>query len=211
MPTIVSAAFNTYIRPTARMGKHSLPRLPSARFVVMGLNHDHVLRQASILLAAGAEFHSFYAPEQDLAVEFAARCVQTRRACSIQQMLEDETVQPIVCAQFRMSEAVPFVMAKNVMLEKSALVTLQELDKARAVQMETSRICSVFFARRFENGATVNVFELARSGSVTTGLGPPRGNRTTRPPWFFQPACQASWCLAQVGIWKNRKVVDIAG
>ncbi|TIU42763.1 Gfo/Idh/MocA family oxidoreductase [Mesorhizobium sp.] len=176
-----------------------MPRLPTVRFSVIGLNHDHVLRQTGILLAAGAELHSFYAPEEDLAAEFAARHAQVRRACSIQQILEDETVQLIVCAAIPDERARIGISAmrhgKDVMLDKPAFVTLQELVEARAVQKETSRICSVFFAERFENGATVRALALACSGAVgqvvhTTGLGPHRVNLAARPSWFFDPARQ---------------------
>lgn len=176
-----------------------MPQFPPVRFAVIGLNHDHVFRQTGILLAAGAELHSFYAPEQDLAAEFATKHAQARRARSIKEILEDETVQLVVSAAIPDERARIGIAAmrhgKDVMLDKPAFVTLQELDEARTVQMETSRICSVFFAERFENGATVKALELAFSGAIgqvvhTTGLGPHRVNLTTRPSWFFQPARQ---------------------
>lgn len=176
-----------------------MPQFPPVRFSIIGLNHDHVFRQTGILLAAGAELHSFHAPEDNLAAEFAAKYAQARRARSIDEILEDETVQLVVSAAIPDERAQIGIAAmrngKDVMLDKPAFISLRELNEARAVQKETKRICSVFFAERFENGATVRALELARSGAIgqvvhTTGLGPHRINLTTRPPWFFEPARQ---------------------
>lgn len=173
--------------------------IPTIQFSVIGLNHQHVLNQTSLLLAEGAQLHSFYSPEEDLSADFARRYAQARQASSIQQILEDKTVNLVVSAAIPDNRARIAMDAmrsgKDVMLDKPAFVTLQELDEARAVQKETRRICSVFFAERFENGATVKALELARSGAIgqvvhTTGLGPHRLDLAMRPAWFFEPARQ---------------------
>lgn len=164
-------------------------------FAVIGINHDHIFRQVNILLTAGAQFASFYAEEADLAAEFAARFPQAHRARSVRQIMDDKSIDLIVSAAIPSERARIGIEAmrcgKDVMLDKPAFVTLGQLAEARAVQRQTGRICSVFFAERFENGATVKALELARSGAIgkivgTTGLGPHRANAQGRPGWFFQ-------------------------
>lgn len=168
---------------------------PRVRFSVIGVNHDHIFRQVNILLTAGAQLVSFYAKEPDLAADFAARYPQARQARSSVQILDDETINLIVSAAIPDERARIGIEAmrrgKDVMLDKPAFVTLEELAEARAVQRKTGRICSVFFAERFENGATVKALDLARSGAIgqvvnTVGLGPHRANLPQRPAWFFQ-------------------------
>ena len=41
------------------------------RFAVIGINHNHILGQVNALLGAGATFAGFFAPEDDLAADFA--------------------------------------------------------------------------------------------------------------------------------------------
>jgi len=46
------------------------------RFAVIGINHNHIFGQVNALLGAGATFAGFFAPEDDLAADFAARYPQ---------------------------------------------------------------------------------------------------------------------------------------
>jgi len=55
-----------------------MPPAP-VRFGVIGLNHDHIYAQTSLLRRAGAELVSFHAPEEDLAARFAERHPGARR------------------------------------------------------------------------------------------------------------------------------------
>jgi hypothetical protein len=41
------------------------------RFAVIGINHNHIFGQVNALLGAGATFVGFFAPEDDLAADFA--------------------------------------------------------------------------------------------------------------------------------------------
>src|SRR5205085_10150197 len=68
------------------------------RFGVVGVNHNHIYGQVGALLGAGAELVSFFAPEADLAAEFAARYPQARRVGSAAEVLEDETIQLVASA-----------------------------------------------------------------------------------------------------------------
>jgi predicted dehydrogenase len=179
---------------------------PPVRFAVVGLNHTHVYGQTDLLLRAGAELVSFFAPEADLAAEYGRRYPQARRSGSRREILEEDRVQLVVSAAIP-SERGPLgveVMrhGKDYMSDKPAFTTLDQLADARRAQAETRRIFSVCFSERFENAATVRAGELVRAGAIgevvqTVGLGPHRLNAPSRPAWFFRRA-QSGGILADI-------------
>jgi predicted dehydrogenase len=168
---------------------------PNIRFAAIGLNHPHIYGQVNLLLRAGAEFVSFYAPEPDLATKFGPEYPQARLVRSAQEILDDETVQLVVSAGIP-NERAPLGIAvmqhgKDYMSDKPAFTTLEQLAEARRVQAETQRIYSVCYSERFENKATVRAGELVQAGAIgrviqTIGLGPHRLRADQRPDWFFR-------------------------
>jgi predicted dehydrogenase len=168
---------------------------PNIRFAVIGINHSHIYGQVNLMLRAGAEFVSFYAPEPDLGAQFAPEYPQARPASSAAEILEDETIQLIVTAGIP-SERAPLGLRamrhdKDVMSDKPGFTTLEQLAEVRRVQQETGRIYSICFSERLENPATVKAGELVQAGAIgrvvqTVGLGPHRIRPTTRPDWFFR-------------------------
>src|SRR3712207_1039955 len=68
------------------------------RFAAIGINHNHIFGQVDALLGAGAEFVSFFAPEDDLAVPFAERYPQARRVHDKRQILEDGSIAIVLSA-----------------------------------------------------------------------------------------------------------------
>jgi predicted dehydrogenase len=174
-----------------------MPAYPTLRFSVIGLNHNHIYGQVSLLLRAGAEFVSYYAPEPELAAPFAAAFPQARQAGSAAEILEDSGIHMIVTAGIP-AERAPLGIAamqhgKDFMTDKPGFTTLEQLAEARRVQAETGRIYSICFSERLENPATVKAGELAQAGAIgrvvqTVGLGPHRINPASRPAWFFQKA-----------------------
>jgi len=170
---------------------------PPVRFAAIGLNHNHINAQVSLLLRAGAELAGYYAPEPALRADFERAFPQARLAPSAEALLEDETIQLIVTAAIPAERAALGLRAmqhgKDVMSDKPAFTTLEQLAEARRVRAATGRIYSVCFSERFESPATVRAAELARGGALgqvvqTVGLGPHRANLATRPEWFFRRA-----------------------
>ncbi len=168
---------------------------PTIRFAVIGLNHNHIFHQVNLLLRAGAEFVSFYAPEPELTAPFGALYPQARLARSAQEILDDETIQMVVSAGIPADRA-PLGIAvmqhgKDYMSDKPGFTTLEQLAKARCVQAETGRIYSVCYSEHLEVPATVKAGEMVQAGAIgrvvqTIGLGPHRTNLPTRPDWFFK-------------------------
>jgi predicted dehydrogenase len=170
---------------------------PPLRFSVIGLNHNHIYGQTNLLLRAGAELVTFYAPEPQLVSEFAKAFPQAQLARSAQEILDDETIQLVVSAGIPCDRAPLGIQVmqhgKDYMSDKPGFTSLEQLAEARRVQAETKRIYSICFSERFEVGAAVKAGELIQAGAIgkvvqTIGLGPHRIHPPERPAWFYQRA-----------------------
>ena len=170
---------------------------PNVRFAAIGINHNHIFGQARLLLRAGAQFVSFYAPEPELVDEFAQSFPQARLALSAQEILEDESIHLVITSVIACERAPLGIQVmkhgKDFMSDKPGFTTLEQLAEARRVQAETKRIYSICFSERLEVRAAVQAGELIQSGAIgkvvqTVGLGPHRINPPVRPDWFYQRA-----------------------
>jgi predicted dehydrogenase len=170
---------------------------PSIRFAVIGINHNHIFGQINLLLNAGAEFVSFFAPEADLAERFGGLFSEIKRARSTAEILEDAAIDLVVSAGIPCDRAPLGIQVmrhgKDYMTDKPGFTTLDQLADVRRVQAETGRIYSICFSERLESRATVKAGELVAAGAIgkvvqTVGLGPHRIDVATRPDWFFQKA-----------------------
>ena len=170
-------------------------KLPPVRFGVIGINHNHIYGMTDLLLRAGAELVSFFAPEPELAAEYGSRYPQARAASSASEVLEDERIALIACAGIPADRAAVGIAAmrhgKDVISDKPGFTTLEQLAEARRVQAETGRIYSICYSERLEVRAAVKAGELVRAGTIgqvvqTVGLGPHRMHPPARPDWFYR-------------------------
>ncbi|MGV1791772.1 Gfo/Idh/MocA family protein [Rhizobium sp. A37_96] len=168
--------------------------MSALRFAAIGLNHDHIYGQVNVMLRAGAELVAFHAIEDDLATVFAGRFPQAKRVADKRAILEDRSIDLIVSAAISSERSGLAIEAmrhgKDVMLDKPGMVTLDQLADVRRVQAETRRILSILYSEHFETASTVKAGELVKAGAIgkvihTTGLGPHRLRKPTRPDWFF--------------------------
>ncbi len=170
---------------------------PTIRFSAIGLNHNHIYGQTNLLLRAGAELVSFYAPEPELAAQYAQTYPQARPARSQAEILEDQTIQLVIGAGIPCDRAPLGVEVmrhgKDYMSDKPGFTSLEQLALARRVQAETGRIYSICFSERLEVPAAVKAGEFVKAGAIgrvvqTVGLGPHRMHPPARPDWFYQKA-----------------------
>ena len=170
---------------------------PTIRFSTIGLNHNHIYGQTNLLLRAGAELVSFYAPEPELAAPYAQAYPQARAARSKEEILDDETIPLVIGAAIPCDRAPLGVEVmrhgKDYMSDKPGFTSLDQLAQVRQVQAETGRIYSICFSERFEVPAAVRAGELVKAGAIgrvvqTVGLGPHRIHPPDRPDWFYQKA-----------------------
>jgi predicted dehydrogenase len=168
---------------------------PAIRFAAIGLNHAHIYGQTRLMLRAGAELVSFYAPEPDLVTQYSQAFPQARLAGSQAEILEDPAIHLVLSAGIPCERAPLGIEVmrhgKDYMSDKPGFTTLEQLAAVRQVQAETGRIYSICFSERFEVPAAVKAGELVQAGAIgkvvqTIGLGPHRINVPSRPAWFFE-------------------------
>jgi predicted dehydrogenase len=138
--------------------------VPPIRFAAIGLNHGHIYGQVDLLLRAGAELVSFHAPEADLVAQFAHKYPQAHLARTVDEILEDSSIQLVASAGIPCERAGLGIAVmrhgKDFVSDKPGFTALDQLAEARRVQAETGRIYSICFSERFENGATVRAGEI---------------------------------------------------
>ena len=62
-------------------------------FAVSGINHNHIYGQVDAMLGAGCRLTAFYAPEDDLAAQFAKRYPQAKRVADMTGFLYVDTTK----------------------------------------------------------------------------------------------------------------------
>src|SRR5688500_4495442 len=100
------------------------------RFGVIGINHAHIYGQVDLLVRAGAELVAVYSKEQELLEQFRRTYPQAAIAGSMDQVLEDETLQLIVSAAIPADRLAIGVAAlqhgKDYMSDKPGFTTLEQ-------------------------------------------------------------------------------------
>lgn len=168
---------------------------PPVRFGVIGLDHPHVIGMTHSLVQAGAELACIVPQDGPLAKGYLELHSGVSRARTVDEVLEDDSIELVVGAGIpdeRADLGVRVMRAgKDYLVDKPGATTLDQLAALRAAQAETGRIFSVYFSERHENRATVRASELVAQGAIgrvvhSVGLGPHRLNPGQRPAWFFE-------------------------
>ena len=163
-------------------------------FAVSGINHNHIYGQVDAMLGAGCRLTGFFAPEDDLAAQFAEAYPQARRVGDEGEILDDPSVLLVVGAGIpgdRAGMALRAMRAgKDVMVDKPGCTTFEQLGELRRTQADTGRIWSVCYSEHFLQKATVMASRLVAEGAIgrvvnTVGLGPHRIGHNPRPEWFW--------------------------
>jgi predicted dehydrogenase len=163
-------------------------------FGIIGLDHNHVYNHIRILMNAGAEFVTYYSGKPELVAELAAQYPDVPPAESMEAVLEDERIQVIGGSPMPADRAPVSIAAmrhgKDVLTDKPAVISLEQLDEIERVQRETGRIWCLYSNEHHDRRCTLKAGELVREGAIgrvvqTTGFGPHHIRRETRPDWFF--------------------------
>ena len=165
------------------------------RFGAVGIDHRHIFGMAENMMTTGAVFAGWWTQgEPETKIGFEKRFPDVPRVDTADALLEDETIDLILISSIPRDRADWAVRAmqrgKDVMVDKPGCTTLEQLATLKACVAETGRIWSVDFSERFEVASVTKATELVEAGAIgeviqTTGLGPHRLNRSTRPNWFF--------------------------
>ena len=167
----------------------------SIRFAAIGFEHGHIYGQVQVMLEAGASLVAWHDVNETRAAQFRRRFAMGRRAETIQQILDDESIDLVVSAAVPNQRADLGIAVmrhgKDYMSDKPAFTDFDQLARARQVQAETGRIFSINFSEHLTQKATVKAGALVESGAIgqvvqTSGFGPHRlFGHVKRPDWTF--------------------------
>ncbi|WP_129668393.1 Gfo/Idh/MocA family protein [Phytoactinopolyspora endophytica] len=168
----------------------------TVRFAVVGVDHGHIDGMVQGLRSAGAECVGAFGGDDDRrCAAFAEAFPDMPTVDDPRKLYADASIDVIATAAVpadRAGIAIEAMRAgKDVLVDKPAATTLEQIAELRATVSQTGRIWAAYFGERFNSQATNKAAELVRAGAIgdvvqTIGLGPHRLNRPTRPPWFFQ-------------------------
>ncbi|WP_299600066.1 Gfo/Idh/MocA family oxidoreductase [uncultured Tateyamaria sp.] len=164
-------------------------------FVALGLDHRHIYGMTENMQAVGARCLGFWTEgdPQPLA-GYANRFPDLHRFDTLEVALAAGADLALVSniPGDRADVAIRAMQAgHDVMSDKPGCTSLEQLNAIKDCVAETGRIWSINFSERFEVPCVTLADQLVQDGAIgrvvhTTGLGPHRLNRPTRPDWFFQ-------------------------
>jgi predicted dehydrogenase len=167
------------------------------RFAIIGLDHDHAYNHVRMLQAAGAELAAYYSDKPEQVAEFKRSCPDVPLASSMAAILEDPKIEVIGGSAMPAERAAISMKAmqygKDVLADKPAVTTLEQLAEIQRVQRETGRIWCLYSNEHYDRRCTLRAGELVAQGAIgrvvqTTGFGPHKTRLRTRPAWFFDRA-----------------------
>lgn len=165
------------------------------KFAAIGLDHLHIAGMSKNLMAEGAEFVGWWTEGEPMTLSgFKKTLGEIPQVASPEVLLDDPEVDMILTAAVASDRADWAIRAmqagKDVMADKPACTTLEQLDAIKATVAETGRIWSVDFSERFEVPCVTKAADLVAEGAIgrvvqTLGMGPHRHNPQMRPDWFW--------------------------
>jgi predicted dehydrogenase len=189
------------------------------RVAAVGLDHAHIVGQTDAVLAAGADLVAVYGDEPAQVAVYTQRFPQARAVAAPTAIFDDPAIDLVLCAAVpdRRAELAVCAMqhGKDVMIDKPAAVTREQLEALRRVQQATGRIVSVWFSERLAVRAAARASVLIEAGAIgrvlhTTGLGPHRLGTAPRPPWFFERASSGG-ILCDIGAHQIEQFLHFTG
>ena len=166
-------------------------------FAAIGLDHGHIYGMTNGLLEAGATLKWVYDPDPAKVAAYCKCYPQAAAAACEAQIFDDPEVRLIAGACVPGDRAALGIRAmragKDYLTDKAPLISLEQLDAARAAVRETGRKYMVCFSERLQSESAVSAGELIRQGAIgrviqVLGMGPHRLNAPSRPAWFFERA-----------------------
>lgn len=163
-------------------------------FIALGLDHRHIYGMTENMMRIGARCLGFWTEGTPQPLEgYAKRFPDLHRFATLEEALSAGADLALVSAipADRAALAIRAMQTgHDVMTDKPGCTDMAQLAAIKAAVAETGRIWSINFSERFEVPCVTLADQLVREGAIgkvvhTTGLGPHRLNRPTRPDWFF--------------------------
>ena len=166
-------------------------------FAAIGLDHGHIYGMTNGLLEAGATLKWVYDPDPEKVAAYRKAYPQAAAADSEARILEDPEVKLVAGACVTGDRAALGIRVmkagKDYFTDKAPLISLEQLDAAKAAVRETGRKYMVCFSERLQSESAVYAGQLIEQGAIgrvlqVLGMGPHRLNASSRPAWFFERA-----------------------
>ena len=188
-------------------------------FAAIGLDHGHIYGQCNGLIEAGGVLKSVYDPDPVKLERFCEKYPGVKRTASEEEILSDPHVLLVASAAIT-SDRCPLglrVMSagKDYFTDKAPLVSLEQLEAAKAKVKETGKKYMVYYSERLHVESAVFAGQLIEQGAIgrviqVLGLGPHRLGATGRPDWFFKKD-QYGGILCDIGSHQIEQFLFYAG
>jgi predicted dehydrogenase len=164
-------------------------------FAAIGLDHGHIYGQCNGLIEAGALLKTVYDPDPEKLDRFCQTYPGVKRAAGEEEILSDPDVLLVAAAAVpseRCALGLRVMSAgKDYFTDKTPLVSLEQLEAAKAKVKETNKKYMVYFSERLHVESAVFAGQLIEQGAIgrvvqVLGLGPHRLGAPGRPEWFFK-------------------------
>jgi predicted dehydrogenase len=163
-------------------------------FAVIGLDHAHIYAMTDALIRGGGVLKAFFSRDKKQIDSFRKRYGGIPLARSEDEILSNKQIKVVAGAPIPDLRAALGIRAmhagKDVLLDKPAITSLQQLADVRRTVKETGRKFAIMYSERLEVRAAVAAGELVQRGSIgkvvqTVNLAPHRLNAPSRPDWFW--------------------------
>lgn len=172
----------------------------SAKFSVIGVDHNHILGITAALERGGGELVSVYGTDPEGLAAFQKRFGNVKVAKSEDEILNDPSIQIVAAAPIPDQRAPLGIRVmrhgKDYLSDKPGIITLEQLAQVRLAIRETRRTFAIMYSERLEVKAAVHAGDLVKAGAIgrvvqTLNIAPHQvfqKNIKTRPDWFWDPA-----------------------
>lgn len=173
------------------------PVVKENEFVIaaIALDHGHVHGMCNGLVEAGATLKYVYDPDPAKVAAFVKEFPQAQPVKSEEEILNNPEVKLVASAAVT-SERCPLGLrvmdaGKDYFTDKAPLISLEQLEMAKAKVKETGRKYMVYYSERLHVESAMYAGELIQQGAIgkvmqVIGLGPHRLGAANRPDWFFK-------------------------
>jgi len=165
----------------------------SLAFIALGLDHRHIFGMTENMLRVGGRCLGYWTDGTPQPLDgYTKRFPDLHRFATLEDALAagaDLALVSAIPADRAVLSMRAMQTGHDVMTDKPGCITPAQLDAIRACVAETGRIWSINFSERFEVPSVTMADALVQGGAIgrvvhTTGLGPHRLNKATRPDWF---------------------------
>ena len=176
-------------------------------FAAAGLDHGHIMGMCNGLVEAGGTLRWVYDPDSIKVAQFQNVFPQAKAARSLDEILNDQEVRMVAAAAIPVNRSALGIKVmeagKDYFTDKTPLISLQQLDDAKAAVAKTEKKYMVYYSERLHVESSIYAGDLVHGGAIgrviqVIGTGPHRLNAPSRPAWFFKRA-QYGGILCDIG------------